>query len=567
MRAAGRLCHRVSIALLFVLLAPVVLALFSFSTAGLRAALEFSYSAAAAISIPIVLGVSALMLRQIRELSPLLSTGALVAAVLVSGVFCEAMYHPAFDGLISTGGGDAADHIYYRWKFLNEDPNIYHGFTGFHSLTHLLETILQQNAFFSFRSAFYLIGTSALMLWILAVASAALEIEQRWRQSLVLLVALLLSYYPFRQILFPLFSYLQGEGFYPQLSAIVPLFLGWWLFTAERSLILRCLVLLLALILCRYAYGLHLADLTITCGVLVAVELASGAKKSWAAALTMAFTLSAAGWFYSLLWQLRERGGALLAPDLTFVCGGSLIISSCLLASAGSFSGRSARLFLFPGIFGFISSLVITCFLALELPANYYLYKYSFLSSVLLCAAAVAAGALLVSTFVHTRSLHLGLLLLGLGSGLYLMREGFQIYRPQFEERLAETTPPVILEPLADMAAWDTIDRTLEQGGSRFGGFIATPSWPLSGFMNAAFDYFHYREPRLHTTGRVRLKSGHCIFWNSSRDDMNRITEEGNSGLAERLRKLKGDPRTRTERYSVPWSSSQKQVSILCLDE
>lgn len=485
-------------------------------------------------------------------------------------IFC--MYHPGYSGMISTGGGDAADHIYYRYKFLHETPNIYHGFVSFFIFSDIVERIFALTPFESFRAVFYLTGILIFLFVSVVAGRVSTELwdssNNRSRYSFLLIVLAIL---PCAKIAFPLLSYLQSEGFYPHLFGLVPLFAGWCFYSITQKRSIRILILLATLVLYRYTYGLNLADLIGAVGILIFLELRNihsiiGVILRVA---TISITLAAAFHGYTLFSTLLDRSGGILHHRFELVAIANLI-SGCLLIIAANrlkeTSPAIQRNCLFAGSFAVISASVALICIALELPIDYYIYKYNFHSTILIIFALLifATAALNELTLKSSHRIrNVGLLAVAF-LALFVLKNGYEIIRPHYAERVSRTTTPQIIEPLADTEADKLIRQVLIDNSSAFGGFISTPLWALSGFMNATFSYYHYNMPRLYSTGRLRLKPGYCVFWNSGLSDRLLLEKVGSKSVLEKLDLLAKDPKTKHVTYKVAWQNEDKELSYLC---
>ncbi len=506
------------------------------------------------------------------SITKILRENALQFFLLVSvGVsyFLYTMYHPSFYGLVSSGGGDVADHIYYSYKFTNPDPAIYHGFIIFHTLLYWIKYVPTISSDFeALRALYYLFGFLYLSTITLLVLKGSAASKRLSRRTLLYLAAIVITYtLIFDRLLFPILSYLQAEGFYPQLFGILPLLLGAVLYGLEDVQWKRLTLLALTLVLYRWTYGLNLPDLVFALTLLVASE----ARGRTVQLLLLALGILLCAFLWLKLSVLLNRGGGIVPLYLPAIGVGLSSICLVLIALRRYIPLKLAKTSTFATFFSLPAIIVTTLAFLLGDAKDYYLLKYNFHATTLLISTApvVLIAALCnshpsseqIAPLPRFKSLLLVALFFG---GMYAFSLGYANVRAHYVERIKKDKDNTILEPLADPKAEELIQEVLTTKQKLFGGFVSTPGWVLSGVMNASFKYYHYRQERIHVTGKLRDDPGYCIFWNSRPRDLKKIQMIGSKKLSIYLKNLKKQSGTATLHYKREWEDEQAKLSYHC---
>ncbi len=506
--------------------------------------------------------------------------GQVMLPVLGMGLayFFYCMYSPLFDGLVSSGGGDAADHVFYLYKFSESDPKIYNGFITFHALAYWLKLILDFTDFEAFRFAFYLFGAAffALLGFIL---SEGLGKRPPGTTVLSLLAVTAIFVVPLNKLLFPILSYLQADGFYPQLYGILILMSGLLLFALATTPGQKFVSGLLTLIFYRYTYGLNLADLCLALGIIFWIETKSLVKLKVIRAAILLVTAGTSLLLWSKLLPLFLRGGGIPPLSVGPIITGIYLLCAGLLAAYlfdPSLPKLLRRLALYASVFSGIGATLVFALLLTGYQPLYYLYKYNFHGTVLITCISLCIAAFYFSTALEHRSaqrlrrgavLVRALFFIITALGLYSLKIGYEIVRPHYEERRSLAMPKEILEPVGDPESETLIRGILKTEQKLFGGFVTTPYWVLSGFMNASFRYYHYNSPRLYTTGKLRDEPGRCIFWNWSTQDKALLETKGSKSLFNYLRTISRSPQTKSIVYSRRWSNDPAVLNYHCFEK
>jgi hypothetical protein len=566
------------------LLVPLLLALPLLLSGIIRAALGVSISTGQGLGVAVTLLVAALLWLgggfQGEGRSQVIPT-VLVLGVAMGAVF-SALYTPAFEGLMSVGGGDAGNHVALRRHFVERSADVYEKFVTFYSFTHGLEALFGLDAFESFRAGFYVIPLVMVLCMLAGLLTVSRASEEgghaaAWIAPWLFLGGFL-SMGP--AFLFRLLHYHQGDGYYAHLFGLVPAFLCWVLFGLLPSRALRVGALLLAVLLHRFTYGLNLGDVAAVSAVLMAIEAlgVSHARGLRWALLGLAAALGGAALFaYSKLMVLIPVTGAIQAPRIHAMLRGEAILSALLLllplAARGMglpLGAAGTRLALYAGSFGVINSLIQRLYLGRGFSQEYYFFKYHLHGVVLVLGAVlVLLSALLAQVLARWarrqgRAAHAGLLPLGaiVSVGLFNLHDASTPYRSGFEERRSGAAPWRTLHPLADRDGWRRIEATLAREGAGFGGLLS-PTWPLMNFMNAGLRRTVDEDPlkfgwEQYEQGLVRQGPGLCVFWYATDRDFAEYAaaQKDNPGkLADVARALDSRPGKRCEEYPAPWDA------------
>lgn len=500
-------------------------------------------------------------------------------------LFLRLFYHPYLYGMVSVGGGDAGNHVQFLHEFVSRSPHAYNSFVNFYSCVQTLKWLLGLDDFEAFRLIFYSEALILIVIIFSALVSAAEE-KNTWRSqfTLLLLFSVLLAY-PALHVIFPIMHYLQADGFYPQLFGLIPLFGMWLVYGVVTAPTVRIAAFFLLIVISRYTYGLNLGDLVMTAAAILALEAFCSFKRPFSNWLFLSVfpLIFAALYIYKSLFIIYPMQGATVPVSVEMVLmGTALLLASLLFAlQSGTPTAIFTRLIFFSFSFSLSALLPQLLALALGLQKTYYLYKYNIYSSVLLSVTALTAASVLVqhqfgstpltffdvSRFVFRK---FGLLL-PMGVGLFLLGNAYEPYYVTFKERIRRERTLVNIQPLVDRGAWEFINQVLASRQKSFGGFIPTPSWPLSRFMNSSFGFYlpvapHNQALAFYPGLKLRFQDGRCVFWNSAESDiraLNSLTDNEASPLFDSL-SSKFEKEIGT--YLVPWSDTPKKITAVCID-
>ncbi|WP_224371177.1 hypothetical protein [Hyalangium versicolor] len=521
------------------LLLPLLL-VFPLLLSGLfRAALGVGISTGLGLGVIVAGAVLALVFLsgrpKVEDRFLLVQSVLVLAAAMVIVVW--ALYTPAFEGMVSVGGGDAGNHVSLKRHFIETEPDTYQKFVTFYALTHWLEVFFGLDAFESFRAGFYAIPLLVTLCLLAALAAVSRAGADRGKAPARLAQWLFLAGFGVlgTNILFRVLHYHQADGFYVHLFGLVPTVLCWVLFGLSRTRALRVAMLLFAIVLHRFTYGLNLGDVAAVSAVLTAVEAGgvSHSKRLRWGLIALAVGLGGAAAFaYRTLWQLHPVWGAIIAPEIHAMIRGEAFLTVLLLILPFAarrmglpLGAEGARLARYAGVFGAINTFIQFLYLRMGFKPEYYLFKYHLHGMVLVFGAAlVLISALAAQALVQwgqrkPRASHAVLVpLVALwGIALFNLYAACRPYRDSFHERRFGTPPWRWLQPLVDREGQRRIEATLAREGAAFGGLLA-PSWPLMNFMNASLRRTVDADPLLfgwlqYTHGRVRQEPGFCVFW------------------------------------------------------
>ncbi len=558
------------------LLASALLIIVPLGAGILRVLLNLSMSASFATCVCAVFAVAALYfsIRRVNFSRTEFSISAVLAAVLCV-VFYARMYHPLFYGLPSVGGGDAGNHVYWSRVFLTSDARIYHGLIYFYSMSYLVSFLGLDSSFADFRAAYYL--TSFLFFILLAVVivrALPKRTPARWLAYTALTAGLLLM--PLERIVFPIFHYLQADGFYPQVASLSLLMLIAACYAVLRERRWRVFAVLGGMLLYRYSYALNLGDLILASSLILAGEARAldGALRFGLSLIALA-AAAVAAYVYSRLLTVFGLEGSVIELAQATLMQGELAMYFGLAAAVYALlkqperCGELIRLLIFSIFFGLAAFAFKFLYLFFSAESSYYLQKYSYHSLVLTTCCAVTAAAVLLPTLPpalkQRRFLQVcALTAFGTTSlyGMWAVSTALQPIRVSYEARAGRLRASSLTK-LVDKNVWSEITETLARNRKKFGGFI-TPSWPQSNFTNASFGL--YGELPLYKTGSVLIEPGHCVFWMSDQISL----QEYKSGASEKLMKtvaeLSSAAQAKHVYYTDPISGIERRLSHLCVE-
>ncbi len=567
--------------LLLLLLAPLVP---PFLSGALRAALadELIWKTPAVdVPLPVGLVVGGLVTlvglgwvlarAHVRSPKPCALIG--IAALLLIGTVLvwRCLYNGLFDGLVSVGGGDAGSHLVNRLNFL-ASPRAPKGSATFYAVTYWAERAFALDAFGSFRLGFYVIVAAVLVALAASVAVAGRDAGLRPWAFLLLLFGLVTQ-----TILFPLLHYMQAEGFYNQLFALVPLFVCWATYGLGESPSVRLLVLAVWVVATRYTYGLNVGDALVTASVLAGLDaysLPPGRRRRLSWALAFAF-LAAAPMAYAKLVKYWDDAAGVTRPFMIPLLAGEALLAAALglltrLAeranlTLGSCEKRLARFACVVGCINVVPPLVHSLS---GRPFQYVLLKYSFAAVALLAAATVVLVPFIVPGIVRhalrgpARSVRRATAAAAVvPTALLLLAAAYQPYLRTYVERMRAGPPWKRIGPLADREGLQRIAAALRSENLPFAGLLGA-SWPVMHFMNAALG-----EDLIATTENweqlaiksVQVRPG-CVFWYAGPEESSKLARRRETGAAlvrARLRQLDALPDKRCESYPARWDPSQ----------
>jgi hypothetical protein len=509
------------------LLVPVLIALPCALSAALRAVLAWSLPA----TMPLALLLSlppfafAYVAWRRRTVNPSRASYAVPLAVAVASVV--ALYRRDFAGLTNYVGADAGVHVYQYEMFIRDQPGVYIGFVAMYGVMFWLQKLLGCNVYWALCIAYYFaIAVTAAIPCIVALAQ--LGARRRTAARVVGIVTCAVSATLLAAlIVLPQQHYNETDGFIAHLFALIPLLLIWLADSVTNLRIARWSALLIGVVMYRYTYGLNLADLSLSVGAVLFMDSFGGGIRwpiRWLLRMApLPFAWAAVAYLRMLRPQIASYGWILQfdLPTILWALGyaaGGLCVVAILAVATASDKRLLARSLRLPIVFALSSTAV--AYLGWHLPGRqpYYVLKYP-MQAVVLCAGAivVALTALVANAVDGVR----GGRWLWAGAGAVALcayvaavqgwLRGYEKLWPMYLERVAGHAPYKLNRPLADLAAWQRIQRVLENQQKQFGGYVTT-WWPMFNFMNAGLGY--YNGGRVFWDhGGVHRGRGYCVFW------------------------------------------------------
>ena len=501
--------------------------------------------------------------------------------IATSAMFFFALYHPGFHGLVSVGGGDAGNHVYYKNIFVTSASDVNQGFVSFYGLVYWLERLFDLNDFSAIRAGFYLTIFALLSIFtaLITTLSASEGPVSRSRLPIIFLLVLLLGFVPAYRIVLPILHYLQADGFFPQFFGLLPLFLTWYLYVHSRHSLAVVLTLFSGALWYRYTYGLNLGDLLLAICLLTLLALIRLIKAE-APLITknrrdkiLLFGCTSASFLAALFCYLKlstviSLPGATIKTDLPTALAGIILMSLSLLASVDiSQSEERKKALTFGAAIGIASCAPLMLFLHYADAPNYYLYKYLLHAAVLVtCAVLINSAFTLLQCIVEfkARSFTRPVIILLLSfSGLWSLKESYLSYSPAFRERIKHQVKNELISPLVDLKAWEIIDSKLKSSGKKMGGYV-TSSWPVSNFMNSAFG-LHGEYP-FYKDAKVIVLPGYCSFWESGVAEIHQFETQLPKAVIKKVSQLSKTTGVERVDYLSAETGESKQLSFKCFD-
>lgn len=475
------------------------------------------------------------------------------------------MWSPVYGPLVSTGGGDAGDHLYYATRIPANAVSLYNGIVSFHLAAWDLERITGWNYAVIFATLFWsgiatLIGAFALLSPLPGCA--------RFRDWMFALAAIAISG---ELILLPILHILQGEGFYPQfwgMLAVMPGFLG---AVFGRNRCERLGTVALAIVLYRFTYGLNLAELIATGAVVWISELLPLCQRRFAklglAAVILTAAAAAMTKVLCALFPLLQRGGATLTTNVAAVAGstGMLAVALIFIGQAPGTDPRICRASLFAAVFAGTSAVFQIALIISGQEPVYYFVKYGLHPLWLATATVSFVGLPACIESIHVRrSTPVRSALLLCITGTAIAATGLAVYQPSYRSRSLPVQTKTGLVTFFEPEAFHAMSGVVHDRDLAFGGYMSFPNWALSGFMNAALGHAHFHQQPYYRTGAVRAKPGNCVFWDSRPEDLERFHLMKSEKAASRIDGLMEDGPVESFSYRAIESGEERQISFRC---
>jgi len=474
----------------------------------------------------------------------------MAGAVLLGAWGGRLWWTPLFDGLPNTWVGvDAGNHAIIYKRFVATEPRSYEGFVGLYALMHAYQSFfghgLTESAriYCGLRFAHYAALISLPVALVGTSYAAILQLEgARMRRSLFGL-GLLLQVVALTFVIFPVAQYLQAEGFYSQVVGLYPLLMGFVFYGLLEDPRARLVSSCLWIVVLRFSYGFHLADLLLAYAWVWMVEL-TRVEARWLRRAIGAFVplaLVAAAVIYWRVWPSRTAMGYFLNHDLSWTTGTVLLVGILLSLAPRVFawggvpvSKAAARMWRLAGAMAVVNGVLSGLYVIASEPRRYYIMKYGLFAALLACVAASGPLVTLFAELVRRRErgapsgeaeteADRRLAVVALcsfaltGAVGYGFARAFAPYRSLALERFERTKPSMVLQSHYEEAVDGFIERTLVGHKARFGGYY-DPFWPRMFLHNAMRDMFadqrDYVFSRAFEAGGLSFAegAGHCYF-------------------------------------------------------
>jgi len=332
-----------------------------------------------------------------------------------------------------------------------------------------------------------------------------------------------------------------------------------------------------AVALCRFTYGLNLADLFVACALcwssdilrarrrLIPLGCAVGAAIAGAIsyrALAPIFKMTGYVEHYPMRQVVEATWLALL------VIGAYAIADSFLSRSVRGLSDRFAPLGLFwvirlPFFFALASFSALRHFQNQPDSARYYLTKYPLMPLTWLAAAGcIAFGHVVAGAMIQTRrskKAFVGLVVaLALGNVGVSLAQPFSLLREEFAERNG-TMPHAKLRPLVDVEAVRIVRDVLAEERKAFGGLVSA-DFPVAHFLNV---WLGHEGPAQEFVGPEQTP-GHCVFWVPQAQDPVFAWSPDAISLEATRAKLASDPQSTCDSYPTTWTLGPRVLCHRC---
>ena len=527
--------------------------------------------------------LAATFLAQRRAASPAERSARTVkAAAIFVGLtlvaWCWKLFYSRDMGsLVANYGLDGGSHVGYRRQFIESDPSTYFGFVSLYSVTHLLDRLLPPRPAVSFAIAFYSTLATVAVAPLVAMVTVLQNMETSAKVRLAGMAAFAVVWvFALQSFVVPVLANIQADGFYGQLFGFLPFALVWLAVVLLKPRLLRVIWAGLAVVLCRFTYGLNLPDALIACGTLWLFDSVKSRRRLIPLAIGGGAIVAALLGYRALIPSFKNGGYVEVYPfaDALRTMREAVLavgLYGIVTALAAGRAGRAvpdppmavSRALRWPVLLAFVSLVSSELFRRIPRAESYYVLKHPQMPLVWLAAAAcIALGH--VTALTLTGRGHVAIVGLGLAMTLVLGRlssqadRTFTELRAELEDRNAPP-PHTRLRPLVDKKTWDFIQTTLNTQHKKFGGYVSR-DFPVAHFLNAwmgfqnQYQLFVAPAPTPNT----------CVFWDHPEDDPNYTYHPNVAALEASRSSLEADPLKRCETVKEPWSVNPRTLCSRC---
>jgi hypothetical protein len=541
------------------------------------------------VGLPVALGAGALVVALLRTgprmaagalggtTRELQLTGLLIGAVMV--IWAIVSFHSSDVGAMPTYFGcDAGSHVGYRDLFIDSDRKSYFGFISLYSATHLLERVLPGPPTLAWAAAFY--PAVAMVVVVPVIAMVALLQSERApvRARLIGLAVFATAWcLVLRRLALPLLANMEMDGFFGHLFGFLPFGLVWIADVVVRPRLLRLMMVAMGVALCRFTYGLNLADLLVTCGCLWLAD-AWGARRKPLFLLAGVGAIGASIVAYVNLAPMFKVGGYVEVYDLERFVTSLWIAALVLGAYAALDAGSRWRLRLageplvpsglssvvrFPIILALASVVALGRFSMIPRCENYYRLKYPMMPAVWLAAAACIVMGQVVTRTVSRSGRPLQALA-GIAAIIAIVHVADRTdpLLATLQAELAERNGPPPhprVRPLLDVDVWNDVHSTLRSEGKAFGGLVSR-DYPVARFLNAVMRF----QKLTQVYAAPDPTPGHCVFWTHAQDDVPFAWNPNPAAVDASRGALEADPAKICRAHHPTWTPVARELCHRC---
>jgi hypothetical protein len=503
--------------------------------------------------------------------------GLLVGLAMVGWAF-SLLYNRGLGGQPAFFGVDGGSHVAFRRMFVKSDPKVYAGFVSLYSATHLLDRLLPLGPTGSFALAFYATVAVVVVAPIVAMVTLLQGRPEAREARLVGLGAFAIAWsLTLKSFGLPLLSNMQVDGFYGHFFGFLPFALVWLADVLLRPVALRILWTGLAVMVCRFTYGLNLADLLLACGGLWLFDLVAARRRA-IPLLAAAGAIGAGFVAYRNLGPVFVAGGYVEVYDLELLLKMMrpviLILGAYGLADAlwgarapespGRLPGlKLLRAIRLPLVFALVGVLALEQLSKIPACENYYRLKYPMMPLVWLGAAGcLAIGYVTLVAVARTTRPVLAVAGITAILGMGYLSAGLDGIFTSLQVELAERNAPpphARLRPLVDPDTWKTIATTLHADSKAFGGYISS-DYPTAHFLNSMLEF----DTLAQLFVPPNVTPGHCVFWTHREDDVPFAWTPQRASTEATRAQLEADPLKLCQTFEPRWTVAPRSLCHRC---